>query len=217
MLEIYGHLSIIFDAHCRNGKIDWKRGAGPGLYAVAPSRCRAFAFFRLWLLFWISKLKMTEIHGHLNKKSTCTFPKSRNRLEKGGGHREACEARVRKRPDISIRSVKRTVAILAQGTSWADAATQAFLQKSLKVKSSSLPGSVFGCLVLLLFGCCPCCAAPIVAIHELCARSLMALHSLSSSYPAVWEASGRALPRRVALHIAVECPTSSPSTSSVAL
>ena len=42
--------------------------------ARAPSKRRACAFLRLWLLFWISKLKMTEIHGHLNKNST-SIPK----------------------------------------------------------------------------------------------------------------------------------------------
>jgi hypothetical protein len=101
--------------------------------ARAPSRRRACAFLRLWLFPWISKLKMTEIHGHLNKKSTCTFPKSRNRVEKGGRAKRAPSARrtmVQKTPVISIRSGDLTVAILAQGTSWADAATQAFLQKS---------------------------------------------------------------------------------------
>jgi hypothetical protein len=152
--------------------------------ARAPSRRRACAFLRLWLLLRFSEFKMTAIHGHMGKKSTCTFPKSRNRVEKGGRAKRAPSARrtmVRKMPVISIRSGDRTVAILAQGTSWADAATQAFLQKSLKVKSSSLPRSVFGCLVLLLFGCCPCCAAPIFAIHELCARSLMALLSLAAT------------------------------------
>ena len=34
--------------------------------ARAPSKRRACAFLRLWLLFLISKLKMTEIHGHLS-------------------------------------------------------------------------------------------------------------------------------------------------------
>ena len=35
--------------------------------ARAPSRRRACAFLRLWLLSWISKFKMIEIHGHFNK------------------------------------------------------------------------------------------------------------------------------------------------------
>ena len=76
---------------------------------------------------------MPEIHGHLSKKSTCAFPKSRNGVEKGGRAKRAPSTRrtmVRKMPVISTRSGDRTVAILAQGTSWADAATQAFLQKS---------------------------------------------------------------------------------------
>ena len=55
----------------------------------------------------------------------------------------------------------------------------------------------------------------IFAIHELCASFLVALHSLSNSYRAVWEECGRALPRLVPLRIALECPTSSPSTSYV--
>ena len=64
------------------------------------------------------------------------------------------------------------------------------------MKSSSLPGSVFGCLVLLLFGCFPCCAAPIFAIHELCARSLVALLSLAAT-----RQSGLSVPRAPALQL----------------
>ena len=167
---------------------------------MAPSRRRAFVFLRLWLLLRFSEFKMTAIHGHMGKNSTCIFPK----FWKGWrGRPPSVELALFsvsgcfwKMPVISIRSRDRTVAILAQGTSWADAATQAFLRKSLKVKSSSLPGSVFGCLVLLLFGCCPCCAAPIVAIHELCASSLVALLSLAAT-----KQSGLSVPRAPSLQI----------------
>jgi hypothetical protein len=43
--------------------------------ARAPSRRRACAFLRLWLLLRFSEFKMTAIHGHMGKNSTCIFPK----------------------------------------------------------------------------------------------------------------------------------------------
>ena len=61
-----------------------------------------------------------------------------------------------------------------------------------------------------------CRTSNIFAIHELCASFLVALHSLSSSYPAMWEACGPGSASTfIALQVALECPTSSPSTSSV--